>query len=182
MVSLGRLYGINNSGDIWWLVSDQSIKTDQRGKVCVCARECAYVCVRYKCFYISNFFSHTVLYTQTHVHLATDGPNMFDRRTLLFVPWVFQPVQFLRCSQSDYVIQLLLRSFVLIQSFPKGFWVNVCVCVPTVPLSFSYFVSVTLFFSAYLFFSLPLLACCLPTAKKHMQTHTSAPTHRGCIF
>lgn len=36
MVSLGRLYGINNSGDIWRLVSDQSIKTDQRGKVCVC--------------------------------------------------------------------------------------------------------------------------------------------------
>ena len=37
-----QLYGINNSVDIWGLVSDQSIKTDQRGKVSVRARVCVY--------------------------------------------------------------------------------------------------------------------------------------------
>lgn len=39
-------------------------------------------------FYISNFFlSHCAANTQTH--LATDGTNMFDRGTLLFLAWVF---------------------------------------------------------------------------------------------
>lgn len=68
------------------------------------------------------------------------------------------------------MIRLLLRSFVLIQSSPKGFWVSMCVYVLTIPMSFPYFDSVILFFSENPLFSLALLACCLPTTHKHMQT------------
>lgn len=124
----------------------------------------------------TNTHSHIV-----HIHLATDGPNMFDRGTLLFVPWVFQLVQFFRCSQSDYVIRLLLRSFVLIQSSPKGFWVNVCVCVPTFPLSFPYFVPVILFSLTICFSLVPsLLAAYQPPTNtgKPMQVHANTHTHK----
>lgn len=78
------------------------------------------------------------------------------------------------------MIRLLLRSFVLIQSSPKGFWVNVCVCVPTFPLSFPYFVPVILFSLTICFSLVPsLLAAYQPPTNtgKPMQVHANTHTH-----
>lgn len=85
------------------------------------------------------------------------------------------------------MIRLLLRSFVLIQSSPKGLWVNVCVCVPTILLSFPYFVSFILFslFLCLLAAYRPPTNTCKPmqahlhtaTANSQILVHTHTHTH-----
>lgn len=99
MVSLGRLYGINYSHDIWWLVSDHSIKTD-RGKVCALVAMSLHMSARYKSVYIFNFFlTYCAANTYTDTLLYTYTWQQMVPTRLIGEPYYLSPGYF---SQSSF--------------------------------------------------------------------------------